>query len=497
MLGLVRDVLIARIFGSEDAADAFFVAFRIPNFFRRLFSEGAFSQAFVPVLSDLKANRKQPEIHQFINRVAGTLGSALLLFTLLGVIAASGVTLLFAPGFWDEPSKFELTRDLLRITFPYLLFISLAGFSGAILNTYNRFSAPAATPILLNLSLILAALFATDWFAMPIFALAWGVLVAGVLQLIFQLPFLMRIHLLPVPQWHWLDSDVKRVLTLMVPFIFGVSVSQINLLLDTLIASFLTNGSVSWLYYSDRIVELPLGVFGIAIATIILPQLSKQHVAQKEEDFNKTLDWAIRMILVISIPATLAIIVLGKPILSTLFQYGAMTQTDIAMATLSLSAYSLGLLGFMLVKVLAPGFFSRQDTRTPVRIGIIAMVSNMVLNLVFVLPLYHYAQIGHVGLALATSVAAWINATLLFITLKRNAIYQPGKGWKQFFWKLAVANILMLLLLIVCTQYWNDWDNWDLWQRSSRLLISCLGAGLVYLGGLYILGLKIKGVSIT
>ena len=492
VLGLVRDVVIARLFGSEDAADAFFVAFKIPNFFRRLFAEGAFSQAFVPVLSDYRLQKSHDEVRLFLSRVAGALGGVLLVFVLLAVFASEWVATLFAWGYADEPDKFALTKDMISITFPYLLLISLAGFAGAILNAYDRFAVPAATPVLLNICLIAAALFATQWFEEPVFALAWGVFVAGLLQLLFQLPFLAKMHLLPVPTWNWSDSGVRRVLKLMGPAMFGVSVSQINLLLDTLIATFLVSGSVSWLYYSDRLMELPLGVFGIAVATIILPRLSRHYSAQRTEDFSATLDWAIKMILIIAVPAAIALVLIAKPILSTLFLYGAMTPEDINMASFSLAAYGLGLLAFMLIKILAPGFYSRQDTRTPVRIGIIAMVTNMLLNVAFVLPLYYWYNIGHVGLALATSVSAWINALLLLRTLRKNSIYLPCPGWLKFFGQLLIANLLLVVALIASNYYWTHWYEWGLLDRSWRLLIACLGGLSIYTLGLFVTGLRVK-----
>ncbi len=492
VFGLIRDILIARMFGSQDVADAFFVAFKIPNFFRRLFGEGAFSQSFVPVLSDYRINSDSATIKQFIQRVGQLLGGVLTLFVMLVVIGSSVVAFIFAPGFIDEPDKFDLTSQMIKLTFPYLLFISLAGFCGSILNAYDRFAVPAATPVILNICLISAALVSHRYFEEPILALAWGVLVAGVLQFVFQLPFLKQIDRLPTPQFgykswlkSWNDSGVKRVLKLMTPAIFGVSVSQINLLFDTLIASFLISGSVSWLYYSDRLIELPLGVFGIAIATIILPKLSRAFVKDGGGEYNHTMDWALKMVLLIGVPATCALAVLSQPILSTLFLYGSMTENDIAMASLSLIAYCTGLIAFMLIKVLAAGFYSRQNTKTPVKIGIIAMVSNMVLNIVFVLPLYYWWGIGHVGLALATAVSAWINAGLLYWSLRKQDSYQHTANWLSFFTGLFIAIAIMLGFLIVINFYWNQWSVWSAWERSWHLLFICLGGGVIYSATVY------------
>ncbi len=416
-MGLARDIIFARVIGAEALADVFFVAFKIPNFFRRLFAEGAFAQAFVPILGEYRQKGGQAAVKALVNRVTGTLGITLLGLTALIVVAAPVVAAIFAPKwFLDDSLKFAATTDMLRITFPYLLFISMTGVAAGVLNSYDRFAVPAFTPLLLNVTLIAAALVAAPLFAQPAYALAWGVLVAGVVQFVFQLPFLQRIHMLPTPVVDWQDSGVRKILALMGPAIFGVSVSQINLMLDTMLATFLPTGSVSWLYYSDRLAELPLGVFAVAIATVILPNLSRHHAAASKEAFSETLDWALRMVLIIAVPAAAALVLLAEPILVTLFYYGdVMTARDMSMATLSLRAYAVGLVAFMLIKVLAPGFFARQDMRTPVRIGVIAMVANMVLNLVYLLPLHHYWQIGHVGLAAATSTSAFLNAILLFV----------------------------------------------------------------------------------
>ena len=429
VLGLLRDIVIAAFVGASANADAFFVAFKIPNFLRRLFAEGAFSQAFVPVLADYKEEGAVEAVQALVNRVAGVLGGTLLLITAVTIVAAPLVAAIFAPGFVSQPYKYQLTSEMIRITFPYLLLISMTGFCGAILNSYGRFAVPAFTPVFLNLSLIFAATVAAPWFAEPVFALAWGVFFAGVIQLLFQLPSLYRLDLVPRPIFDTKHEGVRRILKLMVPALFGVSVSQINLLLDTVLASFLPTGSVSWLYYSDRLAELPLGVFGIAIATVILPNLSAHRAADREDQFASTLDWAMRSVLLIGVPAAVALILLAEPILITLFQYGALTATDVEMASLSLRAYSLGLVAFMLVKILAPGYYARKDTATPVKIGIIAMAANMVMNLAFVLPLMYYLGIGHLGLALATSCAAWLNAGLLLRGLLKAHVFAFQPGW--------------------------------------------------------------------
>lgn len=482
ILGLLRDMVFARVIGADALADAFFVAFKIPNFFRRLFAEGAFSQAFVPVLAEYREKGSRDAVKALVDSVAGVLGSVLIALTVLVVVASPLVTGLFAFGFWlDYPDKFAAASSMLRITFPYLLLISLTGLAGAILNSFDRFAVPAFTPVLLNITLIAAALVAAPWFSTPVFALAWGVFAAGIVQLLFQLPFLARLHLVPRPRMGWRDEGVMRILRLMAPAIFGVSVSQINLLLDTVIASFLPTGSISWLYYSDRLSELPLGVFGVAIATVILPSLSRQHAAQTPEIFNRTLDWALRMILLIAVPAAVALVILAKPILLSLFYYGeVITARDMNMAALSLRAYAIGLVAFMLIKVLAPGYFARQDTRTPVKIGVVALVTNMGLNLVFAVPLHLYWGIGHVGLALATSVSAMLNAWLLFRGLRRLDVYRPEAGWYRFAGNLLVATLAMALLLWGFIRYLDDWSAWQWWWRAGWLGLICCSGALVY-----------------
>jgi putative peptidoglycan lipid II flippase len=494
-LGLARDVVFARVIGAEALADVFFVAFKIPNFFRRLFAEGAFAQAFVPILGEYREKGSAAAVRQLVSRVAGNLGLCLILLTLFIVVASPLMAAIFAPSWYmDNPSKFAATSEMLRITFPYLLFISMTGLAGAVLNSYDRFAVPAFTPLLLNLCLILAALFAAPLFDQPAYALAWGVLMAGIVQFLFQLPFLKTIHMLPMPSVDWQDSGVKKVLALMAPAIFGVSVSQINLLLDTVLATFLPTGSVSWLYYSDRLSELPLGVFGIAIATVILPNLSRHHVAQSTQAFSQTLDWALKMILLIAVPAAVALILLAEPILVTLFYYGeVMTIRDMAMASLSLKAYAAGLIAFMLIKVLAPGFFARQDMRTPVRIGVIAMVMNMLFNLLLVIPLHSYWQVGHLGLAAATSLSAFLNAILLYFALRKQGIYQPIQGWLRFFIRLAIAVLVMLLVLIQLSNALGGLEsfysfNWT--QRVGYIGLLC-GAGFVgFAASLLLMGFR-------
>ncbi|WP_207061716.1 murein biosynthesis integral membrane protein MurJ [Motiliproteus sp. SC1-56] len=485
VLGLARDIVIAQGFGAGASADAFFVAFKIPNFLRRLFAEGAFSQAFVPVLSEYQAKRDRAAVKALVDRVAGSLGLTLSGLTAVAVLGAPVLTALFAPGFyWGDSDKFDLTVDMLRVTFPYLLLISLTAFAGSILNSHGRFAVPAFTPVLLNLSLIGAVWWLQPWLETPVMALAWGVLIAGIAQLLLQLPFLLRLGLLPRPRVDYRHPGVSQIIKLMIPALFGVSVSQINLLLDTVLASFLQTGSVSWLYFSDRLMELPLGVFGIAIATVILPSLSRKYASRSGEAFAQTLDWALRMVLLIGLPAALALCLLAEPLIVTLFHYGALEARDVTMTAFSLRAYSLGLLAFMLIKVLAPGYFSRQDTRTPVKIGIWAMVANMGLNLALILPLQH------AGLALATSLSAFLNAGLLLRGLLREGVFRWQAGWGVYGLRLLAAIAALALFLFWAPAPVQSWLDYSLWERVLNMAWLCLGGVGCYFVVLYLAGLR-------
>ncbi|MFY0702021.1 MAG: murein biosynthesis integral membrane protein MurJ [Bermanella sp.] len=485
VLGLARDILVASYFGAR--ADAFFVAFKIPNFFRRLFAEGAFSVAFVPVLSEYKVQEK--DVRALVKAVSGTLLAIIGPFTIIAVAAAPLLTWVFAPGFASNPEKFALTSELLRITFPYLLLISLTAFYGSVLNTYGNFAIPAVTPVLLNLCLILATYYFTPWFAEPLMALAWGVMLAGVVQLGFQLPFVMKLGLLAMPKPAFADSGVKRILVLMVPALFGVSVSQINLLLDVLLASFLESGSVSWLYYSDRLAQLPLGIFAIAIAVVILPSLSQKHAGKNQQQFSQTLDWGLRMVLLIGLPSALALVLLATPLMATIFYRGEITAYDVQKMSYSLMAYGSGLLAFMLIKVLAPGFYARQDTKTPVKIGIRAMVANMLFNLPLVLLL------AHTGLALATTLSAYLNAMWLFFGLRKAGFYQAQAGWGKWMARIVVANGVMVAVILNLNPAIDQWMVFNEWQRAMWMLaLVSAGAGSYGLS-LILMGVRLRDLS--
>lgn len=486
ILGLVRDVVLARMFGPGDGADAFFLAFKIPNFLRRLFAEGAFNQAFVPVLSEYRSQRSHAEVRELIDVVAGYLGTTLLLITGLVILAAPLIAWPIAYGFTSDPAKFALFVDMLRITFPYLLLISLTAFAGSVLNSYDRFAVPALTPALLNISLIASALLLSPWFQQPEVALAWGVLIAGISQLLFQLPFLIRLQLMPRPTLRRGHEGVGRILRLMIPALFGVSVSQINLLLDTFIASLLVAGSVSWLYFSERLMDLPLGIFAVAVATVVLPSLSRRHAERSLDEFAALLDWAFRLILLIAVPASLALVLLAQPMIITLFQNDNFDVNDVIQVTYSLQAYSLGLVAFMAIKIFAPGFYSRQNTRTPVKIGIIAMAANMVLNIILVF----WLGMAHTGLALATSLAAFLNAGLLFAGLVREGAYRFQPGWGMFLMRMVLANILMCVFLVWLAGDWRLWLEWPLVQQIGMLTALCIGGLVIYAAALLATGMR-------
>ena len=471
VLGFVRDVVIARLFGAGVATDAFFVAFRIPNLLRRLFAEGAFSQAFVPVLSEYRTRRGEADTKQLVDRTATLLAVALLAVTAIGVVAAPIVIYISAPGFAANPEKFELTVAMLRITFPYILFISLVSFAGGILNTWSRFAIPALTPTLLNIAFIFGALFFAPYFQPPVMVLAWAVFAGGVLQLAFQLPALARIGMLPRPDLAVADQGVHRILLLMGPAVVGVSVSQVSLLINTIFASFLQNGSVSWLYYADRLMEFPTALLGVALGTVLLPSLSKYHSQAADGEYSKLLDWGLRLTFLLAAPAAVALALLAAPLITTLFHYGEFGERDVWMTRQALIAYSVGLLGLILVKVLAPGFYARQNIATPVRIAILTLFATQLMNAAFIVPLKH------AGLALAIGLGACLNAGLLYRKLRQYGIYQPQAEWWKFLVKLAAAVAAMALVL------WSAMGPERWWLAAPGVTKAVALTGLVFLGG--------------
>lgn len=492
IMGLVRDIVFARYLGADGAADAFYIAFRIPNLFRRFFAEGAFSQAFVPVLSEYRQQGSLAAVNSLVNRVAGCLGFSLITLTLAVWWLAPALTWIFANGYAVGSEQFQLTTQLIRIMFPYLLLISLAGLLSSLLNSYDHFAVPAFTPVFLNLVLIIAAMGAgISTHASPVMAIAWGVVVAGVVQLGFQWPFVKSLGVDIRPQVDFKDPAVKRILALMAPALFGASVAQINMMLNTLIASYLPTGSVSWMYYSDRLTELPLGIFAVAIATVVLPLLSRQ-IKNKPEHAHATLDWGLRTVLFIALPATLALMVLAEPILIALFRYGHTQLSDVQMSAYSLFTYSLGLPAFMLIKVLASGFYARQDTRTPVTIGLWTIGANMLLNGLYVWPMAHYWQIGHAGLTLATATAALLNAFCLWRVLQKKGFYQPLPGWGKYLLQLALAAGAMVLALKALLALAPALQLQPALLRVLWVALFCVAGFFTYVATLWVLGLRFR-----
>lgn len=489
VLGFIRDQLQARLFGAGAGMDVFFVAFRIPNLFRRLFAEGAFTQAFVPVLSEARSTRSEAEVKQLVDVVAGTLAGTVGLLTAAAVLGAPLIMYLFAPGFAHQsPEKFALGIELLRWTLPYLPLISLTAFIAGILNAYGKFAQAAFNPTWMNVCLIVAA-----WVWAPsVEALAIAVFISGIVQLAFLLPAVHKLGLLPRPRWGWGDPQVRRIIGLMIPIAFGSSVSQLSLLLDTIIASFLPgDGNVSWLWYADRLMEFPLGTFSVAIATVILPALSRQHARASPQEFSATLDWGLRVILVIGLPATLGLTLLAGPLISTMFQSSRFDVHSVAMTAWALTAYSAGFLGFSLVKILVPGFYARQETKIPVRYAFVAFGSGMACSLVFTgLALWTGFVAPHAAIALATATGAWINALLLLARLKRDGIYQPAPGWGRYAAQLLLANGAMAALLLMGAGTLDSWTGAELAARVGRLTLLIGSAMATYFAALWLSGVR-------
>jgi putative peptidoglycan lipid II flippase len=486
VLGFVRDFVIARVFGAGALTDAFFVAFRLPNLLRRLFAEGAFSQAFVPVLAEYRNRRGEADTKTLVDRVASVLFLVLVAVSAIGVAGAPLLVAITAPGFAADAAKFELTVELTRITFPYILFMSLVAVAAGVLNTWSRFALPAFTPVLLNLAFIAMALVAAPWFDPPILALAWAVFIGGSLQLAIQIPALSRIGMLPRFDPAWRDEGVQRVLKLMAPAVLGVSVAQISLLINTVFASFLETGSVSWLYYADRLMEFPAGLLGAALGTILLPSLSRTHASGDGAAFSALLDWGLRLTLLLTLPAALALAILAVPLLSTLFQYGAFTADDVLRTREALVAYAVGLTGLLLVKVLAPGFYARQDIRTPVRIAIFTLVLTQAMNLAFI------GWLKHAGLALSIGLASCVNAALLWRGLHRGGDYVPQPGWGLFMLRLAIGLAALGSLLWFGMGSEADWLAMDGVRRATRLGIVVSGGLVAYFATLWLLGFRLR-----
>lgn len=485
MTGFARDMIIAQLFGAEAGMDAFIVAFRIPNFMRRLFAEGAFSQAFVPVLAEYQQTQSVDNVRTFIARVSGQLTAVLSIVTAIGMAATPLIIFIFAPGFGDGSERSLLATEMLRITFPYLMLVSLTAMAGAVLNTYGYFGVPAITPVLLNAAMIAAAVYLSPWCEQPIMSLAWGVLIAGIIQFLFQLPFLYQKKLLVKPQRGRGDEGVKRVMKLMVPALFGVSIAQLNLMIDSIFASFLQVGSVSWLYFTDRLTDFPLGVFGVAIATVILPHLSRRYAEQNNERFSGAIDWGLKSLLLLGMPAAVGLAFFSMPLIACCFSYGKFTVVDLVQTQKSLIALSLGVPAFMMIKVLASAFYARQDIKTPVKVGALSMVINSVFCALLIW------NLAHAGLALASTLAGYVNCGLLLFLLIKRGIYQPQQGWRLFILQLLFANSVLAFYLYQVIGDIPDWINQPPLWRMLTLLMHTSIAIICYLISLRIVGVKV------
>ena len=489
VLGLVRDIVLMNVFGAGKDFDTFVVAFRIPNFFRRLFAEGAFSQAFIPVLTEYKTTKLHAEVQILISRVFGCLLLAMSMLTLIAMIAAPIILYAYAPGFHNDPAKFDLAVDMYRLTIPYWMFMSLTAFASSILNSYGSFASPAFSPVLLNVAMIAGAWLLTPYMAEPIMALGWAVVVAGILQLAIQIPELWNKKLLIPPKVDFKHEGVDRILKLMLPALFGVSVTQINLLLNTIWASFMQDGSVSWLYSAERMTELPLGLIGVAIGTVILPSLSMSKAEQDQAKFRRMLDWGARIIVLVGVPASIALFMLSTPIIQALFQHGAFDVRDTQMTAMALQCMSGGVLAFMLIKVFAPGFYAIQDTKTPVRVGLIAVATNAILNVIFIgiFKLIDW-QAEHMALAIASSGSALVNAGMLYFYLHKRDIFRFGAHWKKLFIQFSVANVVMIAALWYGLTWYDG--NAAQWLRVVEVVGLCVLGVLAYAIGLLVTGFR-------
>jgi len=504
VLGLVRDMVTANILGAGLAADVFFFANKIPSFFRKLFAEGAFAQAFVPVLSEYHTKDEQEgisvkegETRKLIAQVSGTLGVIITLVTLFGMIASPLFVILFSPGWFvdwlnDGPKaeQFELASSLLKITFPYLWFVSFTALAGSILNTFGKFAVSSFTPVLLNVCIIACSIYLSPFFENPAFALAWGVFIGGLVQFLFQIPFLIKAGVFVKPQWAWHAKGVKKIRQLILPALFGVSVTQINLLLDTVIASILVTGSISFLYYANRLLEFPLGLFGIGIATVILPSLAKLHTKKNNQEFSDTITWGLKIVSLFGWPALAGLMVLAQPIILILFMRGEFSQDMVLQVSYALFAYLSGLISFMFIKIFAPAYYARQDTKTPVKIGIKAMVANMFFNLMLA-PFF-----GYVGLAMATAMSATLNALMLYHGLKSNNIYVLSKATWWFFTRLIFSAGVMALVVYRLSPAFDIWLTMTTAMQIQQLLI-CISLGMLsYFISIAALGIRIKDFKV-
>jgi len=487
--GLVRESLKAAVFGAGASMDAFEAAFRLPNLLRRLFAEGAFSQAFVPILAEYRRTRGHDDTRDLVSRVATLMAIVLLVVTALGILAAPWLVYLLAGAFAREPGKAALTTELIRVVFPYILFISLTSLAGGVLNVHRRFAIPAFTPVLLNLAIIAATLFLAPHVDPPIMALAWGVFGGGIAQLALQIAPLAKLAMLPRPRFDWRDEGVRRVLVAMAPAILGVSAAQVSILINTQLAALLGDGRISWITYADRLMEFPTALLGVAVGTVLLPTLARHGGEGDETRYSALLDWGLRLTVLLAVPAAVALWLLALPLVSTLYQYGRFGAADALATRAALIGYSVGLLGIVAVKILAPGFYARQDLKTPVRIAIVAVGVSTTLGFLLM------QVLGHAGLTLATSLAAIFNATTLFVLLKRRRIYVPARGWGVFAAKVVVATGLLAAVIVVLAGPAAAWLHAGLVERVSRLVLVVVAGACAYFGALWLLGFRVRDFS--
>ncbi|KUF39235.1 murein biosynthesis protein MurJ [Comamonas kerstersii] len=497
--GLARDLIMASMFGANALTDAFNVAFRIPNLFRRLFAEGAFSQAFVPVLATTKTQDGEVRTRELIANVATVLFWVLLLTCVLGVVGAPVLVWLLASGF-ESGHAHEAAVLMTRWMFPYIGFMSMVALCAGVLNTWKRFAVPAATPVLLNVCMIAAALLLAPWLKArgvePIYAMAAGVMLGGVLQLAVQLPALKKLGLMPrigmtpaAIRAAWSDGGVRRILTLMAPALLGVGVAQVSLMINTQIASYLTPGSVTWLFYADRLMEFPTALLGVALGVVLTPKLASAKAAGDSKSYSGMLDWGLRLVVLLAVPCGVGLLAFADPLVSTLFHRGALNNNDVNQIALALMGYGVGLLGLVAIKVLAPGYFASQDMKTPVKIAVAVLVLTQILNVVLV------PWIAHAGLALSIGLAALVNASWLLIGLLRRGAYQPAPGWLRFALQVLAAALLLAAFLMWGAQHWN-WQAMRAqeWQRIALLAVMLLGAAVVYFGTLLLSGVKLRSL---
>ncbi|WMY96952.1 MAG: murein biosynthesis integral membrane protein MurJ [Arsenophonus sp.] len=486
MLGFIRDAIIARFFGVGVETDAFVISFRLPNLLRRIFAEGAFSQAFVPILAEYKNKKSDNETRTFISNIAGFLILVLAVITLIGMFSAPWIIYIVTPGFSEISNKFDLIFSLLKITFPYIFFISLVSLTGVVLNTWSCFTVPAFTPVFLNISMIIAVLFLAPYCTPPILALGWGILIGGILQLFYQLPFLQKIGMLVLPRISFTNKDMWRMIKLMGPLVISASISQISLIMNTMFASFLREGSVSWMYYADRLMELPNGVLGVGLGTILLPSLAKSVSIGDNKEYQRLINLGLKLCFLLALPCSIVLAILAHPLTVSLFQYGNFTSYDSRMTQYALIAYCSGLMGVIVVKVLAPGFYSKKDIKTPLKIAIITLILTQFMNFIFV------DFLKHVGLALSLALSSCFHALMLYSELRRKKLFSPLSGWRKFFFKLIIALIVMTFVLLLMLNFMPIWEQGNMVLRIIRLLSVIFITAISYFFTLFVLGFRLR-----